>query len=173
MKTINFLKFSVFIGFVAILFSGVGCKKDDSTPAISADSIKKLNEKLITQYLADSGWATDIFKKDTNNIYWRITDTSSISANKPIPGNYVTAKYKGYLLDGVTKFDTSESFKFRVGYSQVIKGWDIAFRYFKEGQSGVIIIPSQMAYGTSGAGTKIKANTPLRFDVKVLRVNND
>ncbi|SFC61958.1 FKBP-type peptidyl-prolyl cis-trans isomerase [Flexibacter flexilis DSM 6793] len=161
------------MAFVAVLFSGVGCKKDDdTTPSISADSIKKLNEKLITKYLADSGW-TELFKKDTNNIYWRITDTNSIDNNMPIPGNYVITKYKGYLLDGVTKFDTSNSLKFRVGSYQVIKGWDFGIRRFKKGQKGILLIPSQMAYGTTGSGKTIPPNTPLRFDIQVLDISND
>lgn len=173
MKTINLLKTGAYLAFIGILFSGVACgdKDNDATPSISADSIKKLNEKLITKYLADSGW-TELFNKDTNNIYWRITDSNSIGNVKPIPGNYVDTKYKGYLLDGITRFDTSDKFTFRVGYSSVIKGWHRGFPYFKKGQKGVLIIPSQMGYGTSGAGTKIPPNTPMRFDIQLLDVYN-
>ncbi len=92
----------------------------------------------------------------------------------PTEGQVIKAHYTGYLLDG-QKFDSSvdrgKPFQTPVGVGRVIKGWDIAFTDMKVGEKRLLIIPSELGYGTRGAaGGRIPPNATLLFDVELLEI---
>lgn len=84
----------------------------------------------------------------------------------PILTSTVLTKYKGYRLDGKV-FDQSVN-GISFGLTQVITGWTLGLQKFKKGAVGKLIIPSPFAYGQSGAGADIPANTPLVFDIELV-----
>lgn len=91
----------------------------------------------------------------------------------PVAGKMVTVHYTGKLTNG-KKFDSSvdrkEPFKFVIGVGQVIKGWDEGVMTMKVGGKRKLTIPSQLGYGTRGAGSDIPPNATLVFDVELLEV---
>jgi FKBP-type peptidyl-prolyl cis-trans isomerase len=91
---------------------------------------------------------------------------------KPKVGDYVALRFKGKLLDG-TVFEASEAgedFIFQVGYRQVIRGWDLGLREFPVGSTGKLFIPPNLGYGTTGAGELVPPNTPLIFEIELLKI---
>ncbi|MFK5879445.1 MAG: peptidylprolyl isomerase [Flavobacteriaceae bacterium] len=88
-------------------------------------------------------------------------------------GDMVSVHYKGQLLDG-TVFDSSYKRKqpidFNVGLGQVIKGWDEGILLLNVGDKARFVIPSDLAYGSSGAGGVIPPNAPLIFDVELVAI---
>ena len=97
------------------------------------------------------------------------------------PGLVVRVHYTGWLLDtnkkdnkGV-KFDSSldrnDPLEFTLGIGQVIKGWDVGLQGMKIGGKRTIIIPSDLGYGSRGAGEVIPPNSDLIFDVELLGLN--
>jgi FKBP-type peptidyl-prolyl cis-trans isomerase len=87
-------------------------------------------------------------------------------------GQMVSVHYTGWLVDG-TKFDSSvdrgQPFEFPLGAGSVIKGWDEGVAGMKIGGVRKLIIPSDMGYGSEGAGP-IPPNSTLIFEVELLGV---
>lgn len=91
----------------------------------------------------------------------------------PGPQDNVTVHYEGKLLDG-SVFDSSyqrgEPVEFRV--DQVIEGWQEALQMMSVGDTWMIYLPSDLAYGEAGTGGPIGPNEALTFKVELLGVEN-
>jgi len=94
-----------------------------------------------------------------------------------IGGSVVTVHYTGWLfnpngqLQRGPSFDTSigaSPLVFTVGFGKVIKGWDLGVIGMRVGGKRTLIIPSELAYGSRGAGDNIPQNANLIFDIEVL-----
>ena len=89
-------------------------------------------------------------------------------------GQTVSVHYKGQLLDG-TVFDSSykrqQPIDFVLGQGQVIPGWDEGVSLLKVGDKARFVIPSDLAYGSRGAGGVIPPDAALLFDVELVAVN--
>lgn len=88
-------------------------------------------------------------------------------------GNTVSVHYTGWLTDG-TKFDSSvdrgQPFSFLLGTGGVIAGWDEGVKGMKVGGKRILVIPSNLGYGASGASGVIPPNATLIFEVELLDV---
>jgi len=88
-------------------------------------------------------------------------------------GDMVSVHYVGVLENG-TKFDSSVDrgtpFEFSLGAGQVIPGWDIGVEGMKIEEVRRLTIPSELAYGASGAGNVIPPNATLIFEVQLLGI---
>ncbi|MFD2517903.1 peptidylprolyl isomerase [Salinimicrobium flavum] len=88
-------------------------------------------------------------------------------------GKTVSVHYKGMLPDG-TVFDSSykrkQPIEFPLGKGHVIEGWDEGIQLLKEGDQARFVIPSDLAYGSRGAGGVIPPDATLIFDVELVKV---
>jgi peptidylprolyl isomerase len=94
------------------------------------------------------------------------------SGAKPERGNTVQVKYKGMLLSGDV-FDSSDiqgrPIEFPVGTGRVIPGWDETVLDMRLGESRVVIIPPELAYGEQAVGNGlIPAHSFLIFEMELL-----
>jgi FKBP-type peptidyl-prolyl cis-trans isomerase FkpA len=106
-----------------------------------------------------------------------ITDNKVGEGREAEKGLTVTVHYTGWLYEKgekTSKFDSSvdrrEPFSFVLGVGQVIKGWDQGVSGMQVGGSRTIIIPSDMGYGSRGAGNVIPPNSDLIFDVELIEI---
>lgn len=90
---------------------------------------------------------------------------------KPASSDRVQCHYHGTLLDG-TVFDSSvqrgEPAVFPV--NGVIQGWVEALQLMPVGSKWRLFVPSDLAYGSHGAGGAIGPDTPLIFEVELLGI---
>jgi FKBP-type peptidyl-prolyl cis-trans isomerase len=110
----------------------------------------------------------------------QISDSTVGSGAEAKSGQTVTVHYTGWLYDAKSadkhgkKFDSSkdhgEPFEFRLGAGQVIRGWDQGVAGMKVGGKRTLVIPSELGYGSRGAGGAIPPNATLVFDVELLNV---
>lgn len=88
---------------------------------------------------------------------------------KPAETDVVKVHYKGTLIDG-TEFDASKGEPVEFPLNQVIPGWTKAISQMPVGSKWIIYIPSELAYGTRGAGQAIGPNETLIFEVELLEI---
>ncbi len=90
----------------------------------------------------------------------------------PKPGDKVSVLYVLKLLDGTLidqNDDREHPFTFRIRRDMVIEGWDQVLQLMKVGEKRLVIIPSQLAYGTRGQPPKIPRNATLIFEIDFLK----
>ena len=89
----------------------------------------------------------------------------------PTYSDQVKCHYHGTLIDG-TVFDSSvdrgQPAVFPV--NGVIQGWVEALQLMSTGSKWRLFIPSELAYGSNGAGGAIGPNSTLLFDVELLKI---
>jgi FKBP-type peptidyl-prolyl cis-trans isomerase len=86
-------------------------------------------------------------------------------------GDLVEVHYTGRLTDGKV-FDSSAGrrpFRFRIGVGEVIPGWDEGVPGMKVGGKRKLIIPPNLAYGSS-TNSKIPANSTLVFEIELVKI---
>lgn len=88
-------------------------------------------------------------------------------------GDAVKVLYTGWLKDG-KEFDKNENrddpFVFTLGEGSVIKGWEEGITGMRPGGKRKLIVPPELGYGATGAGSDIPPDATLIFDVELLEV---
>lgn len=111
------------------------------------------------------------FEKTSSGLRYKIIQKGS--GKKAEKGAIVSVHYKGMLADGA-EFDSSYKRKqpidFQLGVGQVISGWDEGIQLLQVGDKARFVIPSDLAYGSAGAGGVIPPNATLVFDVELMGV---
>ncbi len=108
----------------------------------------------------------------------QVTDNTVGTGTAAAAGNTLTVHYTGWLYSATapnnrgTQFGTSVGstpYQFKLGVGQVIAGWDQGLVGMKVGGTRALIIPSSLAYGSTGQGP-IPPNAGVVFTVDLLAV---
>ena len=146
------------------------------------DRIRGEAEEMVKleAYISEKGITA---KPNDDGVYVIVTTrgTGAVAAKE----KNVSVNYVGKLLDG-TLFDTSleevakehdlynpqrsySPFEFPVGVGYVIPGWDAAVEGMRVGTKATLIVPSNMAYGSSNR-PGLPAFSTLVFDIEIVSV---
>lgn len=147
---------------------------------VSCDPAKKYEEEeksLIANYVDDNNITVS---PDSHGMYYM--EINPGTGEKLQTGDSVGVYYTGYFLTG-KEFDSNTDddtpFRFRVGSYFLIEGWSIGLPYMKLNTKARFLMPSSIAYGTSGYGyynqygqyiTVIAGYTPLLFEIEVVEL---
>jgi peptidyl-prolyl cis-trans isomerase A (cyclophilin A) len=111
------------------------------------------------------------FEKTASGLRYQFIQRGS--GKKAENGKTVAVHYEGSLENGKV-FDSSyprkKPIEFRLGQGQVIEGWDEGIALLQVGDKARFVIPSDLAYGPSGAGGVIPPHATLIFDVELMDV---
>jgi FKBP-type peptidyl-prolyl cis-trans isomerase len=138
------------------LFNGAKAEREAAAKAAAEQAMKEL---------------TAGFDKTDSGLYYKLIQEGS--GAKAEAGKTVAVHYKGMLADGMV-FDSSYNrgtpIEFPLGMGQVIPGWDEGIQLLKVGDKARLVIPSELGYGSRGAGGVIPPNATLVFDVELMEV---
>jgi len=145
--------------FLAVVFAGLLGMVNATDAAGLAFLKQKESEEGVTKLA--SGLMYKVLKKGTGK--------ESPTANSPCD-----CHYEGKLIDG-TKFDSSfdRGQPTTFAPNQVIKGWTEAMQLMVEGDEWEMYIPSELAYGDSGAGRVIPGSAALVFRMQLVKIKGD
>lgn len=153
----RFLFVPLAVALTAVIPSVSGCSKSESSDSNMKAAMEVSNVKEMMK-----------------------TDVVVGEGAEATAGKNVSVHYTGWLYDAAapdhkgTKFDSSRdrgvAFDFPLGAGRVIKGWDLGVAGMKVGGQRTLVIPSDLAYGSRGAGGVIPPNATLIFDVELLDV---
>ncbi|MDR1937585.1 MAG: FKBP-type peptidyl-prolyl cis-trans isomerase [Tannerellaceae bacterium] len=170
---------------VDLLIAGLatGLKGDSAHLKMTTDEaqayIQEYFSKAQTKELEKTKAEGDKFLEENKTKSEVITTESGLqyqvisegTGDRPKETDQVKVHYTGTLLDG-TVFDSSvergEPVTF--GVNGVIKGWTEGLQIMPVGSKYIFWIPSELAYGESGAGRDIKPNSVLKFEVELLEI---
>ena len=144
--------------FALVLTLFVSCTKDKETDYVAQ------NDQEIIAYIAKNKLNA---KKSDSGLYYVINETGT--GAQPTQTSSVKVAYKGYFTNG-SVFDESKSEGTSFSLQEVIKGWTEGIAYFKEGGSGILLVPAHLGYGNNDYYT-IPGGSVLVFEVKLISVN--
>ena len=130
--------------------------------------IAETNEREGANFLKSNSERDGVIVTSTGLQYEVI---ESGEGKSPSAEDTVEVHYRGTLLDG-TEFDSSYARNQTVnfGVTQVIAGWTEALQLMSTGSKWKLFIPSELAYGTGGAGGVIGPNATLIFEVELISI---
>ncbi len=165
------------LGLVLLAVLAVGCSK--APPKEEMPKFEKLNTALLDRKDPNFKAFPDNDPKVREVDGIKILDlppNSAVLAEKGravTEGKQVRVHYTGWTMDGKIFDDswkTGNPATFTVAKGQLIDGWVTALVGMKEGESRMIWIPANKAYGENGNGEMIPPNSPLQFKIDLAEV---
>lgn len=151
------MKYS-FLAIIALLF--ISCNNDSEDPV----DYSAQNEAEIKAYIAANNLDAE---RTSSGLYYVVTEEGT--GKRPTTTSNVTVAYKGYFTDkkayGQSK-DTGATFNLE----GMIRGFVEGIPFFKEGGSGILLIPAHLAYG--GGYQNVPGGAVLIFEIKLLAVEH-
>jgi peptidyl-prolyl cis-trans isomerase A (cyclophilin A) len=147
-------KFNAIEAFVGL--KGARLKRD---AALKAESEAKMEQLAAGFDKTDSGLRYKMIQKG---------DGKKAEAGKTVAVHYEGSLENGKVFD--SSYPRKKPIEFRLGQGQVIEGWDEGIALLQVGDKARFVIPSDLAYGSAGAGGVIPPNATLIFDVELMEV---
>jgi len=119
-------------------------------------------------FLAENANKPDVKQTPSGLQYKVLTEGTG---RTPKATDSVLVNYRGTLIDG-TEFDSSYKRNAPISFplNGVIPGWTEGLQHVKEGGKIQLFIPSNLAYGSRGAGGAIGPDEALVFEVELIKI---
>jgi len=173
-EIVNAIKQNDLIESVDIIRQGKAAEAFNAIEAFRTFEGAREKRQALAKAQAEKELATITkdFNRTNSGLFYKITKPTE--GKKASKGDRVSVHYEGKLLNG-TIFDSSfkrnEPIDFKLGIGQVIAGWDEGIQLLKVGEEATFVIPSNLAYGSQGAGGVIPPNAALIFKVVLVKIN--
>lgn len=129
------------------------------------ESYKLQNERFLAEIRNEEG-----VKELRAGVLYKVLESGDGSGTVS-PRSIVTCHYKGSTINGRVFDETFSSgcpAAFRA--NELISGFQIALVNMHIGDHWLVYIPSEMGYGSRGAGRDIPGNSTLIFEIKLIAI---
>ena len=132
-------------------------------PSMAQTALEKGNA-----FLAENATKPDV-KQTASGLQYKVLTPGTGRAPKATDN--VLVNYRGTLIDG-KEFDSSYKRNEPISFplNGVIPGWTEGLQLIKEGGKVQLFIPSNLAYGSRGAGGVIGPDETLVFEVELIKI---
>lgn len=147
-------------------------KKSDTTTggAGVASSAYDTSADANKRFLADYAARPDV-KKLPDGLMYRVLKSGDGPQVKS-DGDMVTVYYKGSLITGKVFDQTQAGQPAQFPAGGLIPGWVEALKLMKTGDTWELVIPSDLGYGSDGAGDAIPPDQTLVFTMTLVKVDS-
>ena len=165
----RFLKILVLVPLVALAAcdqkkSG-SAATDSATTGSAYDTSPDANKRFLADYAARKG-----VTKLPDGLMYRVIKSGDGAPVKN-DSDLVTVFYKGSLINGKVFDQTKEGEPAQFPAGGLIPGWVEALKLMKTGDSWELVLPSDLGYGSEGAGGDIPPNQTLVFTMTLVKVD--
>jgi FKBP-type peptidyl-prolyl cis-trans isomerase FkpA len=150
------MKYSV-LAIIAVLF--MSCNNDSDEQV----DYRAQNETEIKAYIAENNLDAT---RTNSGLYYVVNQEGT--GKRPTAVSNVTVACKGYLTNKKSIGQSTDA-GVSVNLQGMIKGWIEGIPFFKEGGSGILLIPASLAYGSNDYNG-IPAGSVLIFEIKLISV---
>lgn len=157
------MKYS-FLVLLTVLFTSCSLKDSEQQPIPEPIDYTVQNENEIKAYIQENKLEA---VRTESGLYY-VIDVAG-AGKQPTANSNVTVTYKGFFTDKKV-FDPGSEKGISFSLRQVIQGWTEGIPHFKEGGSGILLVPSHLAYGSYDY-KGIPGGSVLIFNVKLISVN--
>lgn len=163
-----------FIAVAVLMVSVYSCFNDPVTPVDYSNYTQQREDSIVSTII--TSWVDKGYHVDTSSlgVYYTLFDEGDSVLVQP--GDSVGVIYTGYMADGSGIFDESATWypedsiwHYRYLTNELIPGFDESIGQMSEGAYGYFLIPSILAYGSSGSGL-IPPYSPLVFKIKMVDI---
>jgi FKBP-type peptidyl-prolyl cis-trans isomerase len=150
----------------AIAVSGCQPHKQEDKAAVS--STTDLTPASNKKFLADNALKPGV-TRTADGLQYRVIKSGS-GKRVTGPSDMVTVTYKGQLINGKVFDQTAPGKTAQFPAGGLIPGWVEALSLMKEGDEWELVIPSDLGYGSQGAGGAIPPDQTLVFEMTLVSV---
>ena len=130
----------------------------------SYDTSPDANKRYLADYAARPG-----VKKLEDGLMYRVIKAGTGQAVQK-GSDVVTVFYKGALINGKVFDQTKPEEPAQFQSGALIPGWVEALKLMKTGDTWEIVVPSDLGYGSDGAGDSIPPDQTLVFTMSLTKV---
>lgn len=179
LKYIHFLSGLLICGICT-----VSCKEEEDVLSYDPEW-KAMNEAYFLSHKDSAEYIAlvDTLANSGDSIYYKILETRA--GKTPCFTDTVNVTYKGWITKKWdTEYETDSIFDTTAGSryeflgapfgvaSGTISGWRLALQYMKVGDKWEVVIPSSMAYGSTGKGS-IPPYSTLNFEMQLVSITRN
>jgi len=162
-KNASFLAIIALLCGIFAIFSNSACSK---SAGCDFSYIKDTSSSQKAAMIAFCTKNNITYTEHPSGILYQIITPGN--STKPNACSSVSASYSGAFLNNVVFNESAIPVEFSL--KEVIAGWTIGVPLIGVGGEIKLVIPSSLAYGTTGRLPLIQPNTPLYFNVKLSAV---
>ncbi len=148
-----------------------------TSKTIAKPATTKPNSNNTIKTYPDSSYSDLEFFNYDSGLQYQILKEGPASNETPKRGQTVVTHYvawhnqngkPGQLVD--SSYERNEPFEFKIGYSNVIRGWDEGLMDMRVGDKRRLYIPSEMAFGQAGATELVPGDTDWIYEVEIVEI---